>query len=116
MRWLLFLPLLVVTTGGGLAYGAGPSESPAVGRYQLGGTERDGLILIDTATGMSWKYSRDVRPGANEPVWIPLRFPDKAGPSAAMPAATPAMPQQETAVEKSWLAPGPYKDKRPGGK
>ena len=65
MRWIL-LPLLILATGTSVAYGANPSDSPAIGRYQLGGTERDGLILIDTATGMSWKYNRDVRPGADD--------------------------------------------------
>ncbi len=111
MKWIS-LALFALMAGAAVAQGAGPADSPVVGRYQLGGTERDGLILIDTATGRTWKYSRDVRAADGEPAWIPLRFPDRAAPATA---GEPAPPQQAPA-ERSWITPGPYRDKRPGGK
>ena len=124
MKWT-FLALFTLTAGTTAAYGANSDDSPGVGRYQLGGTERDGLILIDTATGRTWKYSRDARVADGESAWIPLRFPEKHVPAAAgapaspreAPAAAgvPAPPRQAPA-EQSWFTPGPYRDKRPGGK
>ena len=114
MKWTV-LPLLASLAAASVVQAASPADSPSVGRYQLGGTERDGLILIDTATGRTWKFSRDVRPAANEPVWIPLRFPEAAAPPATVSPSAKAMPQ-DTPAEQPWLAPGPYRDKRPGGK
>lgn len=111
MKWTS-LALLTLMAGATAAHGANSADSPVVGRYQLGGTERDGLILIDTATGRTWKYSRDARAADREPVWIPLRFPGKPAPAAA---GVPAPPRQAPA-EESWITPGPYRDKRPGGK
>ena len=111
MKWIP-LTLLALMAGATVAYGADSTATPGVGRYQLGGTERDGLILIDTATGRTWKYNREARVAEREPVWVPLRFPEKAAPkAAAAPAPPPPAPE-----EQSWITPGPYKDKRPGGK
>ncbi len=106
------LPLLALVASSSVIYVASAADVPPHGRYQLGGTERDGLILLDTATGRTWKYDRDARYAADEPVWTPLRFPEQAKPA---PAAARPVPQ-EAPAEESWFAPGPYKDKRPGGK
>jgi len=107
--------LLAVLASASIAHGARSADGPVVGRYQLGGTERDGLILVDTATGRTWKYSRNAKAAEQEPVWILLRFPEKAAPAAAVPGSEPDSPHQ-TPAEESWIGPGPYKDKRPGGK
>ena len=106
------IALVILMAGLAVAQGAKAADSPVVGRYQLGGTERDGLILVDTATGRTWKYSRDARASEREPVWIPLRFPEKPAPAAA---GAPA-PLRQAPAEQSWITPGPYRDKRPGGK
>ncbi len=122
MRIALLIPALVASAS--IAHGASPAESPVAGRYQLGGTDRDGLILLDTATGRTWKYSRDARIGDQEPVWMPLRFPEQAAPAAAAPtskpdpspkASTPAASPEES-TSPSWFTPGPYEGRRPGAR
>ena len=111
MKWIS-LALFALMAGAAVAQGATPTDSPVVGRYQLGGTQRDVLILIDTATGRTWKYRRDVRDADREPAWIPLRFPDTAAPAAAGALAPPP----QAPAEQPRITPGPYKDRRPGGK
>lgn len=106
------------------AYAANAAETGTIGRYQLGGTERDGLMLIDTATGRTWKYDRGIKAPYSDPVWIPLRFPGEATSAPAAkssgPQATPQGPPQTASdverKEQPWFVPGPYRDKRPGGK
>ena len=91
MKWTS-LALLTLLAGTTVVHGANSDDSPGVGRYQLGGTERDGLILIDTATGRTWKYSRDAKVADREPAWIPLRFPREPAPAAAGAPAPPREP------------------------
>ncbi len=108
----LLATLLVSVT---LSAGARAADSSAIGRYQLGGTERDGLILLDTATGRTWKYSRDARDADRDAVWIPLRHPQKTNPPSGVPTGEPVSSRQ-AGEEQPWVSPGPYQNRRPGGK
>ena len=118
---LLFAAILASAS---IAHAASPAGSPMVGRYQLGGTDRDGLILLDTATGRTWKYSRDARLGDQKPVWMPLQFPEQTAPAAAAstskpdpsPEASAPAASPEKSTSPSWFTPGPYHERRPGGK
>lgn len=110
--WVLAAILACVLFASGLA---ADEEASSPGRYVLGGTERDGLILLDTATGRTWKYDRRVQPPYDEPVWIPLNYVESEA-SAPSPAAAVAPPGEESGDSGGFqLRPSPYKHKKPGG-
>ena len=104
MKWIAPALITLLATSS-VAFGAESTNAPVPGRYMLGGTNSDGLILIDTATGHTWKYDRSVEAPYREPVWLPLRF---RGQTAVAPTELP------DAREGLGLEPSPYKPKRPG--
>jgi len=104
MRWIA-PALVVLLSNAGVAYGVESTEASAPGRYMLGGTDRDGLILLDTATGRTWKYDRDAKPPYEAPVWIPLHYKDRTAPA-------PADSGDESG--DLGITPSPYKARRPG--
>lgn len=104
MKWIVpaFVALLANAS---LAHGVESTAAPTPGRYVLGGTDRDGLILLDTATGRTWKYDRDAKPPYKAPVWLPLHYKDSTVPA-------PADIRDESGG--LGITPSPYKAKRPG--
>lgn len=110
MRWVVpaFVALL---SNAGVAHGAESTQAPTPGRYMLGGTDSDGLILLDTATGRTWKYDRDAKPPYKAPVWLPLHYKDSSAPRDSTGPA-PADPRDESG--DLGITPSPYKAKRPG--